>query len=382
MSTMVDAPVLDVEQERNARIVYREGRRAGLPVNRARELVQAAWHESRLRADAINPDSGAAGLLQLLSPHYREQAERLGGLFDPAANVRAILPDYVAYWKRRPTARRGEAARDVERSGEGADWYARDFELFAWLTDTTAKATAAAGAALDFVFPVPGGKFRNDWGDPRGGGRRQHRGTDIFAPRGTEVLAPRSGTVSLRTGDAGGNAIWINGRSYLAHLESFAVAEGQKVEAGQVIGAVGSSGNAAGGAPHVHYGEDPAGTFGRSWENPYPTLATAAATAGGTLIGLWWRDIPRAAAALRNAAKRVVGKGKPAAKKRPGLTSAGTLGVTLAALGVGGAFDLKRAALWLLFALLGLALILLGVLRLLGIRPGVVVNVARGVEPT
>lgn len=380
MSTMVAE--LDVEQERNARIVYREGRRAGLSVDRARELVQAAWHESRLRADAVNPTSGAAGLFQLFSPHYREEAERRGGLFDPVANTRAILDDYVAYWRRRRTARRGEAARDVERSGQGASWYAQDFELFAWLTDTTAKATAQAQTALDFVFPVPGGKFRNDWGDPRDGGRRQHRGTDIFAPRGTEVLAPRSGTVSLRTGGAGGNAIWINGRSYLAHLESFAVAEDQEVEAGQVIGRVGSTGNAAGGAPHVHYGDDPAGTFGASWANPYPTLAQSAAAAGGTLIGAWWGLIPRTAKALRDAARRVIGKGKPAAKPRPGLATAGTLGLTLAALGVGGPFDLKKAALWLLFTLLGLALILLGVLRLLGIRPGAVVNVARGVEPT
>lgn len=123
-------------------------------------------------------------------------------------------------------------------------------------------------------MPVQGGTYRNDWGDPRGGGTRQHKGTDIFAPRGTPVYAVQAGLIATRHGGAGGEALWVSGRWYYAHLDSFAkgIKDGTYVKAGQVIGYVGNSGNAQGGSTHLHFGWSPDGSFGGTWANPYPTL--------------------------------------------------------------------------------------------------------------
>jgi murein DD-endopeptidase MepM/ murein hydrolase activator NlpD len=122
-----------------------------------------------------------------------------------------------------------------------------------------------------WVCPVQGPRaFSNDWGNPRSGGRR-HKGNDIFAPTGTPVVAPVSGSVSHRDGGLGGKAFYLRGSDgntyYGAHLSRFGLIGG--VIQGQIIGYVGTSGNARGGSAHLHFEIHPGGGAA---VNPYGTL--------------------------------------------------------------------------------------------------------------
>lgn len=116
-------------QRQAANVIYGLGINAGLTPARALELVSAAYAESDLNPNATNKSSGAAGPFQLLSSGYRQTAQKLGGLYDTSANTRAILPDYLSYWKTHPGAAPGEGGAAVERSGMGAGFYANPLSL-------------------------------------------------------------------------------------------------------------------------------------------------------------------------------------------------------------------------------------------------------------
>jgi len=113
------------------------------------------------------------------------------------------------------------------------------------------------------AFPVQGVDGAAIWsgfGADRDGGRRAHRGVDIFAARGTPVLAATDGFVTrVETTRVGGNVIWMqplfgNMRVYYAHLSEQWVEPGEFVLAGQPLGAVGNTGNAITTPPHLHFG--------------------------------------------------------------------------------------------------------------------------------
>jgi peptidoglycan LD-endopeptidase LytH len=115
-------------------------------------------------------------------------------------------------------------------------------------------------------------------------GSRMHRAIDIAAPRATPVLAAIDGTVAkLFLSKPGGITIyqfdatrmWIY---YYAHLDGYApgLVEGQQLRRGDVIGFVGTSGNAPPNAPHLHFSIEKLSEAGRWWESvpvdPYPLL--------------------------------------------------------------------------------------------------------------
>jgi murein DD-endopeptidase MepM/ murein hydrolase activator NlpD len=131
------------------------------------------------------------------------------------------------------------------------------------------------GDAIGWLCPVGGATvFSDTWGDARSNGRN-HKGVDMWAEYGTPVVAVVSGSVEENSGGAGGIGQYLTGDDgtsyYYAHL---AWVEGSgRVSAGQVIGAVGNTGNALGGPPHLHFEIHPGG-WGTAI-NPYPTVIAA-----------------------------------------------------------------------------------------------------------
>jgi peptidoglycan LD-endopeptidase LytH len=92
------------------------------------------------------------------------------------------------------------------------------------------------------------------------GGFHRHEGIDIMAPRATRILAPFDGRAKSSTSWNGGLQVYVygqNGFVFNSHLER--AGKMGKVHAGDVVGYVGSSGNAWGGATHDHFEWHPRG---------------------------------------------------------------------------------------------------------------------------
>lgn len=100
----------------------------------------------------------------------------------------------------------------------------------------------------------------NSFGASRDGGRRRHRGIDIFAPKGTPVVAVSDGQISfIGTESKAGKCLWLVNDAgvsfFYAHLDKWAsgLHEGQSVRAGDVVGYVGRTGNARHSSHHLHF---------------------------------------------------------------------------------------------------------------------------------
>ena len=121
--------------------------------------------------------------------------------------------------------------------------------------------------------PLPEQSLTDTWGAARSQGR-SHEGIDIFAARGTPIQSTTQGIVrKVGENNLGGRVVVVVGPGgaghYYAHLEDYAdIAPNDWVNAGDVIGYVGDSGNAKGTPPHVHYGI----YINGSAVNPYPLL--------------------------------------------------------------------------------------------------------------
>jgi peptidoglycan LD-endopeptidase LytH len=103
-------------------------------------------------------------------------------------------------------------------------------------------------------------QIADTWGAPRGVGRR-HEGQDIFAPKGTPILSATNGYVyKIGENNLGGQTVSVIGSGgrvyYYAHLDSYApnLQVGDRVSTRTVIGFVGTTGNAQGTPPHLHFG--------------------------------------------------------------------------------------------------------------------------------
>jgi murein DD-endopeptidase MepM/ murein hydrolase activator NlpD len=125
------------------------------------------------------------------------------------------------------------------------------------------RVTVRQRALATLQFPVSGldaREVRSVFGDARDRGVRRHEGVDIFAPRGTPVLAASDGWITrVTTNRLGGKVVWqwdaARGQAlYYAHLDRQEVSAGDRVRAGDLVGRVGNTGNAATTSAHLHFG--------------------------------------------------------------------------------------------------------------------------------
>jgi murein DD-endopeptidase MepM/ murein hydrolase activator NlpD len=194
-----------------------------------------------------------------LSQEHQQQQEaqnQLGTLADERRNLVA-----VADQQRRHVATQVAEMEDLSASEEAnleALIRQRQAEIAAQHKASGVAGNVPSGGPGRFAWPVSG-TITSPFGwrsSPFGGSPEFHQGLDIAAPTGTTVKASAGGTIIMAQWYGGyGNYILIdNGGNYstgYGHLSAIYVAVGQSVQAGQAIGAVGSTGASTG--PHLHF---------------------------------------------------------------------------------------------------------------------------------
>ena len=153
----------------------------------------------------------------------------------------------------------------------------------------TTAAAAAAGATPTgkLMVPVEGIKYAqlsDNFNQPRGT-ERHHEALDIMAPKGAKVFAVADGKlVKLFNSKPGGLTIYQFDPTstyayYYAHLDRYAdgIKEGMQLKRGELIGYVGTTGNARADAPHLHFAVVELTPAKQWWKgtsiNPYPMMA-------------------------------------------------------------------------------------------------------------
>ena len=150
---------------------------------------------------------------------------------------------------------------------------------------TAAPAGATAGGKL--MVPVEGVKYAqlSDTFNQARGSERRHEALDIMAPKGAKVFAVADGKlVKLFNSKPGGLTIYQFDPSntyayYYAHLDRYAdgIKEGMQLKRGELIGYVGTTGNARADAPHLHFAVVELTPAKQWWKgtsiDPYPMLA-------------------------------------------------------------------------------------------------------------
>jgi peptidoglycan LD-endopeptidase LytH len=229
----------------------------------------AAWAESSRRATSnaptIRPPYAESGVLG-------DSGDALGYRIDLRAGERLIVefsPDSASspFLDLYVTPADSAARPFLSRTGPARlEYLARtDGPVLVRLQARPGEGTAytlAVDRTAALTFPVLHddatviGHFLED----RDGGARRHRGIDIHAPRGTPVVAAADGIVERVTeNELGGLVVWIretasNRKHYYAHLDAQHVRAGTAIRAGDVVGTVGNTGNAADTPPHLHFG--------------------------------------------------------------------------------------------------------------------------------
>jgi peptidoglycan LD-endopeptidase LytH len=228
-----------------------------------------------LAAEGPGEAADRASLLSAVQTRDRVRAERAGALRQALTQTEELMADRAAQLEvlqAELDAQRDRLADDLDR----AQTVATDLEQRAQNRRQVDRGPQQG--TYSCIFAPGRFQFRDTWGAPRSGGR-SHKGTDVFAAMGEPVLAFTDGVIARHSnGGLGGISVYLQGDDgnlyYYTHLQSIDAngAVGRRVQGGELIAYNGDTGNARGGAPHVHFEVKPGG--GASI-NPYPWLAAA-----------------------------------------------------------------------------------------------------------
>jgi murein DD-endopeptidase MepM/ murein hydrolase activator NlpD len=256
---------LDSEQLKNAATIIGVAVSLKVPPRGQAIAIATAMQESGLR-NLDYGDRDSLGLFQQRpsqgwgSPsEVRDPARAARGFFGgPTSPVKNGGLLSVKGWQ---DMELWEAAQAVQRSGfptAYAKWEGLANDVVTELSGATS--TCEPLAAGNWTLPISTGyTLTSGFGSrvhPITGEVRFHAGLDMAAPTGTPVRAAAAGEVTWAGVVSGyGNLVRIrhagNVETYYGHLSAFVVRAGQQVQAGDLIGKVGSTGNSTG--PHLHF---------------------------------------------------------------------------------------------------------------------------------
>ena len=262
----------------NPNLIY-VGQRLTIP-GRGQDAGGAQSGEASVRTHVV----AAGESLGAIAAHFGltvEQLAQANGIIDPSRIMAGSLLRIAAEAPPPPGSPTASTGTHVIRAGENLSTIASRYGVsVARLVDVNDLADAdriVAGQQLT----VPGSEgtawacpwsgsasYVNDFGVPKPDGRF-HEGIDVYAPGESPILAPVAGVVEQVLGSRAGRQVTLrgdDGYTYIvAHLASFGASG--RVAAGEVVGTVGTSGNARGVPPQTHFEMHNDGAV-----NPYVTL--------------------------------------------------------------------------------------------------------------
>ncbi len=221
-----------------------EGEKAELEVAREElDATEVVLEEKRVQADEL--------LIELIA-----KGEEFQAMIDESEDLQSDLMKEIA-----------QAEKDLKKA-EYQEWLATYVPPTTKPSGGSTNPSTQAPSSSGWVKPLRSYTITSPFGmriHPISGKEKFHEGVDMSAPQGTPIYAAKSGKVTRTSYQAGGAGYYVSINhgdgfsSIYMHMTHYIVSPGQYVNAGQVIGYVGSTGGSTG--PHLHFGIAYKGTY-------------------------------------------------------------------------------------------------------------------------